>query len=66
MLFTSGNQLKQAIREAGVCQWQVAERLGLSEFTFSRKLRHELAGEMWEKVLAAIDQIVAEREGEGN
>ena len=58
--------MKQAIREAGVCQWQIAERLGLSEFTFSRKLRHELAGEMWEKVLAAIDQIVAEREGEGN
>lgn len=58
--------MKQAIREAGVCQWQIAERLGLSEFTFSRKLRHELAGEMREKVLAAIDQIVAEREGEGN
>lgn len=60
-----GNQLKQAIREAGVCQWQVAERLGMSEFTFSRKLRHELAGEEREKVLAAIDQIVAEREKEG-
>ena len=58
--------MKQAIREAGVCQWQVAERLGVSEFTFSRKLRHELAGDMREKVLAAIDQIVAEREGEGN
>ena len=62
----NGSQMKKAIREAGVCQWQIAERLGMSEFTFSRKLRHELAGEERKKVLAAIDQIVAEREKEGN
>lgn len=62
----NGSQMKKAIREAGVCQWQIAERLGMSEFTFSRKLRHELAGEERKKVLAAIDQIVAEREEEGN
>lgn len=57
--------IKASMKQNAVFQWQVAERLGMSEFTFSRKLRHELAGEEREKVLAAIDQIVAEREKEG-
>lgn len=57
--------IKASMKQNAVFQWQVAERLGMSEFTFSRKLRHELAGEEREKVLAAIDQIVAEREKGG-
>lgn len=57
--------IKASMKQNAVFQWQVAERLGMSEFTFSRKLRHELAGEEREKALAAIDQIVAEREKGG-
>ena len=35
-------EIRNAIRSAGVRQWQVAEAMGLREDTLSRKLRHEL------------------------
>ncbi|MGN1194467.1 MAG: hypothetical protein ACI4SB_03195 [Acutalibacteraceae bacterium] len=47
--------------ESGVKMWQLAERLGMHECTFSRKLRHELPEEEKNKILALIDEI-AEKE----
>lgn len=47
--------------ESGVKMWQLAERLGIHEGTFSRKLRHELPEEEKNKILALIDEI-AEKE----
>lgn len=48
--------------EKGVLLWMVAEALGISDSSFSRKLRRELPEEERECVLAIIDQIAAERE----
>lgn len=31
--------IKEKIKESGVCQWEIAEALNVSEFTFSRWLR---------------------------
>lgn len=31
--------VKELIKGSGVCQWEVAERLNMSEFTLSRWLR---------------------------
>ena len=48
--------------EKGVLLWMVAEALGISDSSFSRKLRRELPVEERERILAIIDQIAAERE----
>ena len=47
--------------EKGVLLWMVAEALGISDSSFSRKLRRELPVEERERILAIIDQIAAER-----
>jgi predicted XRE-type DNA-binding protein len=53
----ANQQIRNAIREAGLKQWQVAEVYGLHEANFSRLMRKELSGEVREKVLVAIDQL---------
>ena len=47
--------------EKGVLLWKVAEALGISDSSFSRKLRRELPEEDRDRILAIIDQIAAER-----
>lgn len=47
--------------EKGVLLWKVAEALGISDSSFSRKLRRELPEEERDRILAIIDQIAAER-----
>lgn len=49
----------EAIKK-GVRLWQIAERLGVSDANFSRKLRRELPEEEQQKVLEIIDTIARE------
>lgn len=42
--------------------WQVAKKLGISDTTFSRKLRDELDEEEKSKILAIIDEIANKKE----
>jgi predicted XRE-type DNA-binding protein len=49
--------IRKEARKKGVHQWEIAERLGMNEQCFSRKLRHELSDEEREKVLIAINEI---------
>ena len=53
--------LKQTIRKSGVKQWQIAEFIGISEYTFCKKLRNEIAPEFEKQILIAIMQIKQER-----
>ena len=58
-------EVRKAAKEAGVCLWQVAEKLGVSDGNFSRKLRRELPAEDREKVLSIIRELSLEKqEGE--
>ena len=42
---------------AGVKLWQIAERLGMTDGNFSRKLRHELSSEEKAKIKAIIADL---------
>jgi DNA-binding LacI/PurR family transcriptional regulator len=55
--------IKQAIRSAGVRQWQIAEAVGVSEFTLSRWLRRpeRLKPEQVAKIEAAIQKVKAQK-----
>ena len=47
-------EIKKAIREAGLKQWQVAKACGVVESTFIRWLRDDLTAERREQIMNAI------------
>lgn len=57
----TGAEVKQLAKESGVHLWQIAEKLGVTDSTFSRKLRKPLNEADTEKVLQAVDQLRAEQ-----
>lgn len=52
--------IRDTARERGVMLWQIADRLGMNDGNFSRKLRHELTEEERNKILRIIDDIAKE------
>ncbi len=54
MYTTSNFEVRQAIRESGLCAYQVAELIGISETSFSRLMRRELTPERKKQILTAI------------
>ena len=51
--------IRQAAADAGVKLWQIAEKLGINDGNFSRKLRKELPQEDKNSILAIIDELAA-------
>lgn len=49
--------IREAARRRGVRFWQIADVLGISEATFTRKLRHELSEEEQAHIMRVIDTI---------
>lgn len=49
-------ELRTYAMSKGVKQWQIAEKLGVSESVLCRKLRHELSEDDKSKIYQAIDQ----------
>lgn len=58
---TVNAEIRRAAKSAGVRLWQVAERFGINDGNFSRKLRRELPPEEREKILGIIKDLAAER-----
>ena len=52
----NNKDIRQAIKEAGLRHWQVAECYGINEGNFSRLLRKELGQEKKEAVFSAIEE----------
>ena len=51
------NEIKIAIKEARLFQWQIAEIMGITECSFSRKMRHELSEEEIKLIFEAIEDL---------
>ena len=49
--------VRQAIKEAGLKHWHIAEALGISDGHFSRILRYEMSQEQKEEVFKAIKEL---------
>lgn len=54
--------IREAAKRAGVCLWQIAERLGMNDGNFSRKLRKELTQPEREKIMKIIADLEKEKE----
>lgn len=56
-------EIRSEAKRAGVRLWEIAERLGMNDGNFSRKLRRELNPEERRKILAIINDLETERMG---
>lgn len=52
--------IREEAKASGVKLWQIADAIGLTDATFSRKLRKELPDNEQEKILEVIEKIAAE------
>ena len=58
----SNSDVRTKARENGVRLWEIADKLGISEPTITRKLRHELPADEKQRILAVIDEITAAKQ----
>ena len=60
---TANIEIRMAAKNAGIRLWQIAERFGVNDGNFSRKLRHELPPKKKKKILNIIDEMASEKAG---
>ena len=58
----SNLDIKSTAKSKGVLLWEIADKLGISEPTMTRKLRRELPAAEKKKFLSIIDDIAAEKQ----
>lgn len=52
--------IRNEVKAAGLKLWQIAEKLGMAEATFSKKLRHELPDEKKSEIRSIIEKLKKE------
>lgn len=55
----NNKELREYAAGKKVKLWQVAEKFGVSDVTFSKKLRHELSKEDAERFKVYVDEIAS-------
>ena len=53
----ANTDIKELAKKSNVKLWQVADRLGLTDITFSKKLRKELSKEEKENIKSIIENL---------
>lgn len=56
----TGTEVKRIIKEKGVKIWQVAEKFGVADTTFSKYLRKEFNEEDSNRILNIINELAKE------
>lgn len=52
-------EIKQAIKDSRIMQYEIAAKMGISEYTLCKWFRTELTAEKKERIFAAIAEIKA-------
>jgi hypothetical protein len=53
--------IREMAKSKGILLWQIADRLGITDGNFSRRLRHEMTQEEQERIRVIIDELAEER-----
>ena len=53
--------VRKLIKDSGLHYWQIAEKLGMEDTTFSKKLRHELTDELKTAISEIVKDLVIEK-----
>lgn len=57
----ANEQIRKAANEKGVNLWEIAERFGVNDTTFSRWMRKDFLPDRRDQALKFVDEIAAER-----
>lgn len=49
--------IRKALKDNGIYQWQLAEEIGVSEYTLLKRLRKELSAEAQAEMLSVIEKL---------
>lgn len=58
----SNAEIKRTAKERGIPLWKIAEKMGIGDYTLSRKMRHELPQEEQDQIIEIMDAL-APQEG---
>ena len=53
--------IREAAQNNAVMLWEIADKIGMADSSFSRKLRHELPQSEKERIFTAIEEIAKEK-----
>lgn len=53
--------IREKAKSKNILFWQIADKLGITDGNFSRKLRKELSAEEKAKIFSIIDELSAEK-----
>ena len=62
MIPKANQDIRDAAKKANIKLWQIADKLGIYDGNFSRKLRHELTNEEKNRILTIIHELAEEAE----
>ncbi len=54
--------IREMAKSKGILLWQIADKLGITDGNFSRRLRHEMTQEEQERIRVIIDELAEEQE----
>lgn len=57
----TGIETRKMILDSGLRLWMVAEKLGMTDTVFSKKLRHDFSDEEVKRIKNAIGEIKAKK-----
>ena len=60
MKVKSNKAIRTAAKENGIELWRIANKLGINDGNFSRKLRYELSEDEKQKILEIINELAEE------
>lgn len=58
--------IRKKLKEANIKQWELADKLIISEMTLVRKLRYELPEVEKQKIFSVIEEIAVEKNNREN
>lgn len=58
----ANQNIRKQIKELGLYQWQLADAVGVSNYSFTIWMRHEMTGERFARVQAALDELKKQQE----
>lgn len=56
----TNKEIRDAAKKNGIKLWKIADRIGIRDNEFSRKLRYELSNPEKEKIIRIIDELAEE------
>lgn len=62
MTVKANQRIRETAKSNGVPFWQIADKLGINEFSLSRKMRYELEESETNRIISIIHELAKEKE----